>query len=123
MASVRSRRSRSACTWRTAKASHRAAELTRALLGFARRGKHQNVPVDVHGTIQEVILSRMDRLAQEAKEAMQLASVVGREFTVGEVRLRGVRLCEPCEHMEKLSGVAGIRKALAPVGGIGREEL
>jgi PAS domain S-box-containing protein len=37
------------------KASHRAAELTRKLLGFARRGKHQNVPVDVHGTIQEVI--------------------------------------------------------------------
>jgi len=37
------------------KASHRAAELTRALLGFARRGKHQNVPVDLHGTIQEVI--------------------------------------------------------------------
>jgi class 3 adenylate cyclase/tetratricopeptide (TPR) repeat protein len=37
--------------------------------------------VEVPGTIQEVILSRMDRLAQEAREAMQLASVVGREFT------------------------------------------
>ena len=37
------------------KASHRAAELTRKLLGFARRGKHQNVPVDLQGTIQEVI--------------------------------------------------------------------
>jgi class 3 adenylate cyclase/tetratricopeptide (TPR) repeat protein len=37
--------------------------------------------VEIPGTIQEVILSRMDRLAREAKEAMQLASVVGREFT------------------------------------------
>jgi tetratricopeptide (TPR) repeat protein len=37
--------------------------------------------VQVPGTIQEVILSRVDRLAREAKEAMQLASVVGREFT------------------------------------------
>jgi class 3 adenylate cyclase/tetratricopeptide (TPR) repeat protein len=37
--------------------------------------------VEVPSTIQEVILSRMDRLAREAKEAMQLASVVGREFT------------------------------------------
>ena len=32
-------------------------------------------------TIQEVILSRIDRLAKKAKEALQLASVIGREFT------------------------------------------
>jgi class 3 adenylate cyclase/tetratricopeptide (TPR) repeat protein len=37
--------------------------------------------VEIPGTIQEVILSRIDRLEREAKEAMQLASVVGREFT------------------------------------------
>ena len=37
--------------------------------------------VEIPGTIQEVILSRMDRLEREAREAMQLASVVGREFT------------------------------------------
>ena len=47
-----------------------------------------------------------------------LNHLVGREFTVGEVRLRGVRLCEPCEHMEKLSGVAGIRKAMLHRGGL-----
>jgi class 3 adenylate cyclase/tetratricopeptide (TPR) repeat protein len=33
-------------------------------------------------TIQEVILSRIDRLEQHEKEALQLASVIGREFTV-----------------------------------------
>ena len=33
-------------------------------------------------TIQEVILSRIDRLEREGKEAIQLASVIGREFTV-----------------------------------------
>ena len=41
-------------------------------------------PIDqvrVPDTIQEVILSRIDRLEQEAKEAIQLASVIGREFT------------------------------------------
>jgi class 3 adenylate cyclase len=37
--------------------------------------------VRVPDTIQEVILSRIDRLEKEAKEAMQLASVIGREFT------------------------------------------
>ena len=36
--------------------------------------------VRVPDTIQEVILSRIDRLEGEAKEALQLASVIGREF-------------------------------------------
>ncbi len=36
----------------------------------------------IPNTIQEVILSRIDRLERQAKEALQLASVIGREFTV-----------------------------------------
>ncbi len=38
--------------------------------------------VRVPDTIQEVILSRIDRLERQAKGALQLASVIGREFTV-----------------------------------------
>jgi predicted ATPase/class 3 adenylate cyclase len=65
-------------------------ELTKSLLesGVLRRvdggyelerpGEDVNVP----DTIQEVILSRIDRLEREGKEAIQLASVIGREFTV-----------------------------------------
>ncbi len=30
-----------------------------------------------------------------------LNDLVGREFTVGEVRLRGLRLCEPCNYLAK----------------------
>jgi PAS domain S-box-containing protein len=37
------------------KAARRAAELTGQLLGFARRGKHQDVPVDLGATIRSVI--------------------------------------------------------------------
>ncbi|MFI5101994.1 MAG: MOSC domain-containing protein [Terriglobales bacterium] len=33
-----------------------------------------------------------------------LNHLVGREFAIGEVRIRGVRLCEPCEHLEKVTG-------------------
>ncbi|MBI3890642.1 MAG: sulfurase [Candidatus Wallbacteria bacterium] len=33
-----------------------------------------------------------------------LNHLVGREFLVGAVRLRGVRLCEPCSHLQKLTG-------------------
>jgi tetratricopeptide (TPR) repeat protein len=38
--------------------------------------------VSIPDTIQEVILSRLDRLQRRAKEAVQYASVIGREFPV-----------------------------------------
>lgn len=37
------------------KAAQRAAELTDQLLGFARRGKHRNIPVDMHKLIEDVV--------------------------------------------------------------------
>ena len=37
------------------RAARRAAELTQQLLGFARKGKYQNIPVDLHATIAEVV--------------------------------------------------------------------
>jgi MOSC domain-containing protein YiiM len=47
-----------------------------------------------------------------------LNHLVGREFSVGSVRLVGTRLCEPCEHMEELAGTRGARKALVHRGGL-----
>lgn len=41
-----------------------------------------------------------------------LNHLVGKEFRVGTVLVRGIRLCEPCEHLEKLSGkqlIKGLR--------------
>lgn len=34
---------------------------------------------------------------------VDLNSLVGCEFTIGEIRLRGIRLCEPCQHLAKSS--------------------
>ncbi|MEX2457558.1 MAG: MOSC domain-containing protein [Actinomycetota bacterium] len=51
-------------------------------------------------------------------EGVALNHLVGREFSVGEVRFLGIKLSEPCGHMEKLSGVAGARKALIHRGGL-----
>gem|GEM_PF-581951 len=39
--------------------------------------------IQVPDTIQDVILSRIDRLEESARKALQLASVIGREFAVG----------------------------------------
>jgi MOSC domain-containing protein YiiM len=35
---------------------------------------------------------------------ISLNHLVGREFAVGSARLRGLRLCEPCGHLERLTG-------------------
>lgn len=37
-------------------------------------------------------------------EGVSLNHLVGRKFRVGEVYLRGLRLCEPCEHLARLTG-------------------
>ena len=46
-----------------------------------------------------------------------LNHLVGREFTVGGVRVRGIRLCEPCSHLEALTGLPAI-KGLRHRGGL-----
>ena len=51
-----------------------------------------------------------------------LNHLVGQEFTIGEVRLRGLRLCEPCGHLEKLTQ-PGIIKAFLHRGGLRAEIL
>jgi MOSC domain-containing protein YiiM len=38
-----------------------------------------------------------------------LNHLVGREFTIGEIRVLGIKLCEPCAHLAKLS-----RQAVLP---------
>jgi MOSC domain-containing protein YiiM len=51
-----------------------------------------------------------------------LNHLVGREFTVGDVVLRGIRLCEPCDHLEGLT-VKGIKDGLRHRGGLRAEIL
>jgi MOSC domain-containing protein YiiM len=46
-----------------------------------------------------------------------LNHLVGEEFLVGEVRVRGMRLCEPCAHLASLSK-RGVVKALTHRGGL-----
>lgn len=48
---------------------------------------------------------------------VSLNHLVGREFRVGEVSMRGIRLCEPCAHLEALTQ-RGVLKALVHRGGL-----
>lgn len=51
-----------------------------------------------------------------------LNHLVGREFRAGQVRLRGIRLCEPCAHLEELTR-QGVLRGLVHRGGLRAEIL
>ncbi len=44
-----------------------------------------------------------------AVRGIDLNALVGHEFRVGSARLRGLLLCEPCVHLERLSGKKVVR--------------
>jgi len=46
-----------------------------------------------------------------------LNHLVGHEFRIGEVTLRGIRLCEPCAHLQRLTR-EGVIEGLAHRGGL-----
>jgi MOSC domain-containing protein YiiM len=46
-----------------------------------------------------------------------LNHLVGQEFQIGEVKIRGIRLCEPCDHLQRLTG-RPVLKGLSHRGGL-----
>jgi len=47
-----------------------------------------------------------------------LNHLADREFRVGDVTLRGTRLCEPCDYLQKHTGNPGLLEALLHRGGL-----
>ena len=56
-------------------------------------------------------------------EGVALNHLVGRTFRVGDIRLRGVRLAEPCAYLEQLTRLPGLRDAFVHRGGLRAEIL
>lgn len=52
-----------------------------------------------------------------------LIELLGHEFTVGSVRMRGIRLFEPCGHLVAVTKLPGIFKALEHRSGLKAEVL
>lgn len=97
---------------------------------FAGEGTYSDTP----GTGRQVTLIEQEALEAAAREygislepgqsrrnietvGVALNHLVGKEFMVGGVRLRGTRLNEPCAHLAKLSK-RGVVKALTHRGGL-----
>jgi MOSC domain-containing protein YiiM len=90
---------------------------------------------DVEGPARDVTLIESEALsALEAEQGIKLEpgesrrnvttsgvslnDLLDREFFVGEVRLRGVKLSEPCQYLEDLLKRRGLIKGLARRGGL-----
>jgi MOSC domain-containing protein YiiM len=107
---------------------------------WARQGTLWKPEPDREVTLIE--LESFEALAREAGVALEpadarrnlvtrgvrLNELVGRRFRVGEVTLKGVRLCGPCGHLEQLAGTklraflagrAGLRAGIV-IGGVMR---
>jgi MOSC domain-containing protein YiiM len=50
-------------------------------------------------------------------QGVPLNHLVGKEFRVGDVVLKGIRLCEPCGHLESLT-MKGVQDGLCHRGGL-----
>jgi MOSC domain-containing protein YiiM len=56
-------------------------------------------------------------------EGVDLNALVGQEFMIGVVHMRGIELCTPCDRPSKLSGKKGFAHAFGGRGGIRAEIL
>lgn len=94
---------------------------------------------DKDGPDREVTLIELEALEGMAREyelllepaqarrnlltrGVPLNHLVGQTFAVGPVVLRGIRLCEPCGHLEKLT-CKGVQKGLIHRGGLRAEVI
>ncbi len=65
-----------------------------------------------------VKLSPGDARRNIVTRGVALNHLVGKEFRVGEAVLRGIRLCEPCQHLVQLTGQEKVLQGLVHRGGL-----
>lgn len=97
---------------------------------YSAKGTYSDRP----GSGREITLIEMEAVEAMARESgiaippgetrrnvvtrgVPLNHLVGHDFSVGTVRLRGLRLCEPCAHLESLTR-RGVLGALVHRGGL-----
>ncbi len=65
-----------------------------------------------------VKLSPGDARRNIVTRGVALNHLVGKEFRVGEAIFRGIRLCEPCHHLARLTGQEKVLPGLVHRGGL-----
>lgn len=67
---------------------------------------------------RSIALTPADSRRNLVTRGVSLNDLVGREFMVGDVRVLGDRLCEPCSHLRRLTGERELVEALRHRGGL-----
>lgn len=52
----------------------------------------------------EISLTSLEARRNVTTQGVPLNHLVGKQFKVGDVVLQGIRLCEPCGHLKKITG-------------------
>src|SRR6476469_4775327 len=73
--------------------------------------------IEALGRDYKVELAAGDARRNLVTRGVALNHLVGKEFSIGGVRARGIRLCEPCSHLEAVTGLTVI-KGLRHRGGL-----
>jgi MOSC domain-containing protein len=71
----------------------------------------------VDAAVLDTFDGELDHRRNVVVRGTDLNALVGREFTLGEARCRGRRLCEPCAHLDRLNG-GGTLRPLVHRGGL-----
>lgn len=73
--------------------------------------------IEALGRDYQIELAAGDARRNVVTRNVPLNHLVGKEFAIGEVRIRGLRLCEPCDHLQRVTGKPVI-KGLLHRGGL-----
>ena len=77
-----------------------------------RANAHLEIPFLPEETRRNIVVSNFS-----------LNDLIGKEFMVGNVRMRGVELCDPCQRPSKLAGKLGFEESFSGFGGLRAEIL
>ena len=84
---------------------------------FSGPGRGYQLTLVEAETLDELNISWERARRNVVTRGVSLNPLVGRRFRIGEVECIGRRLCEPCAHLEKVSG-AGLLRPLVHRGGL-----
>jgi hypothetical protein len=71
--------------------------------GTFASGRRGSALTLVDAAVLDALGREIDHRRNVVVRGTDLNALVGREFTLGEVRCRGSRLCEPCAHLNRLN--------------------
>ncbi len=87
-------------------------------------GPHRDVTLIAEEALAEMARETGTRLAPEASRrnvlvrGVPLNDLIKQSFAVGGVRMEGLRLCQPCKYLARMSGEPGVLPGLIKRGGL-----